>query len=211
MGILMLGDPFLALMDNSVGDGLASHKFDCPASCSSVALNQSVTVVREYLHMHKTGASMNNYHIRDGQVIRAGQVQFYDFAQQGAYAVPQEPFQILPGDSFQTTCQYKAEDETVFGLSSSQEMCIAFLMYHPRQTMSLGGFDFPFTCGYDIPIPGCVSDWEQTNLEAVSDLNRTFGSVGEVCNGETTTSGALTASRVLSVVVVFTAAVISVV
>ena len=44
----------------------------------------------------------------------------------------------------------------------------------------------PFLCGYDIGIPGCTSDWEQTDLVSVADLNRTFGTVGEVCNGETT-------------------------
>ena len=209
MGILSLGDPFLGLMDSFVGNGLSSHQFDCPASCSSTSLNQSVTVVLEYLHMHKTGTSMSNYHMRgDGNVIRVGQVQFYDFSQQGAYAVQQEPFEIQPGDSFRTTCQYKSSNNTVFGLSSQNEMCIAFLMYYPRQTRSLFGTEVPFTCGYNIPIPDCVSDWEQTELKSVSDLGRTFGSSpGEGCGA---TSSALFASSVVSFTLALTAAVFSV-
>lgn len=204
MGVLSLGDPFVSLQANAVGDGLSKHQFDCPASCSSIALTQPVTVVREYLHMHKTGTAMDNLHIRDGQVIRAGQVEYYDFSQQGAYVVPQEPFEIQPGDSFQTTCQYKSNGDTVFGLSSSEEMCIAFLFYYPRQQLSLGNFDLPFTCGYNIPIPGCASDWEQTDLESVADLNRTFGSVGEVCNGETA-SGAFLTTGIMSIAFAFAA------
>lgn len=190
IGVLSLGDPFLSLFNNSVGDGLSKHQFDCPASCSNFALTEPVMVVREYLHMHKFGAAMSNIHIRDGKPIRAGQVEYYDFNQQGAFVVPQEPFQVLPGDSFQTTCQYKSNNSTVFGLSSSNEMCIAFLFYWPRQNISLGNFELPFTCGYDIPIPGCQSDWEQTDLTSVEDLNRTFGTSSDACNVGASTSGA---------------------
>lgn len=153
---------------------------------------------------------MTNAHFRDGELIRTGQVQFYDFAQQGGFVVQQEPFQIQPGDSFQTTCQYQSE-EAVFGLSSSEEMCIAFLMYFPRQTMSLGvnSSEVPFICGYDVPIPGCASDWQQTELVSDSDLNRTFGSIGDVCNGEST-SGALSFSTAFGVAAVLMVSVISV-
>jgi hypothetical protein len=190
LGVFMLGDPFVQLFGQPVGS--STHRFDCPSSCSSFALSENVTVIREYLHMHKVGTTMTNEHFRDGNLIRAGQVEFYDFSQQGGFVVQQEPFQIQPGDSFQTTCQY-TDNEAVFGLSSSEEMCIAFLMYYPMQIMSFGedSPELPFICGYDTGIPGCTSDWEQTDLVSVSDLNRTFGDVGEVCNGVTTTTSSV--------------------
>jgi hypothetical protein len=55
-----------------------------------------------------------------------GSVDFFDFNQQGNPAVHQDPFQILPGDSFQLKCFYSnAEPGRVFGLSSQDEMCIS--------------------------------------------------------------------------------------
>jgi len=126
--------------------------------------------------------TMSNSHIRDGQVIRNAKVDFFDFDQQGGYAVPQQPFEIQPGDSFKTSCQYLSED-TVFGLSSQQEMCIAFLTYYPRQFIPYSGFEAPFMCGYDLPFPDCASDWEKTPLESDSDLSRTFGTPSDVCGG----------------------------
>jgi hypothetical protein len=104
LGVLQLGDAVGALEGESVGQGLVRHSFDCPGSCSHVSLTENVTVVREFLHMHEAGKSMQNYQLRDGKVIRVGQVQFWNFDQQGAFAVKQPTFQIQPGDSFQTTC-----------------------------------------------------------------------------------------------------------
>lgn len=66
----------------SSGSALSSiyrHTFNCPTSCTSLTLPQPVTVVREYLHMHKTGVSVSNHQIRDGEVIRTGFVDFWDF------------------------------------------------------------------------------------------------------------------------------------
>lgn len=200
-GILPIGDPFVSLVNQSVGDNFAQHTFDCPSSCSSVALNESVTVFKESLHMHRTGQSMLNYQIRNGDIVRMSQVQFYDFEQQGAYAVQGEPFQIEPGDSFRTVCQYKSND-TVFGFSSQEEMCIAFLAYYPRKTFSSVGFEVPYTCGYDIFVSVCNSTWEYVELQGESDLNRTFGNAADDCAtdalGGTGASGAVLISSWIS-------------
>ena len=49
-------DPFISLFGEPIGDGLSRHTFECPASCSQLALvDEPVTVLREHLHMHKTG------------------------------------------------------------------------------------------------------------------------------------------------------------
>lgn len=192
-GVMSLGDPWISLFGQPVGP--ATHTFDCPSSCSTVSLNQSVTVVREWLHMHQTGMTMSNSHIRDGQVIRTGKVDFYDFEQQGAFAVQQPPFEIQPGDSFKTTCQYMS-NEAVFGLSSQQEMCVAFLIYWPRQVQSLFGVDAPFMCGRDIQIPGCASDYEKISLESDADLSRTFGTTSDQCLDGGTTSGSTSGAMI---------------
>jgi hypothetical protein len=188
-GMLLLGDTFLSLYGQSVGDGFVQHTFDCPASCSSLALKEPITVVRESLHMHRTGQSMLNYQIRNDSIIRVGQSEFYDFDQQGAYAVQQEPFQIEPGDSFRTACQYKS-DGTVFGLSSQEEMCMVFILYYPKQQISGLGMELPYMCGREFPISECNSTWERVDLQGESDLNRTFGNPADSCPTDTGASGA---------------------
>jgi hypothetical protein len=201
-GVLQLGDPFLSLFGQSVGDSFVQHTFDCPASCSSVALNESVTVFKEALHMHRTGQSMLNYQMRNGNIVRMSQVQFYDFDQQGLYAVQGEPFQIEQGDSFRTACQYKSND-TVFGISSQEEMCIAYLYYYPRQTFSALGFEVPYMCGRELPVSDCNSTWEQVELQGESDLNRTFGNAPDNCATDalgTDASGAVFISSWISFV-----------
>jgi hypothetical protein len=182
LGVLQLGDALVALEGQSVGEGLVRHTFDCPASCSSVSLSENVTVVREYLHMHNAGKSMQNYQLRDGKVIRVGQVQFWNSYQQGAFAVKQPEFQIQPGDSFRTTCHYDSEDDLEFGLSSIQEMCIAYVFYYPRQIVTFSGTEIPYTCAYDLGVSSeCTSDWNQVALNSASDLNRSFGNPAQVC------------------------------
>lgn len=107
---LSVGDPFVGIIWSGnalVGDGLTEHVFECSAGCSSVFANKPVTVIREHLHMHETGYAMKNELIRNGEVVHVGQNNFYDFDQSGGPAPQQEPFQILPGDAFRTTCNYK--------------------------------------------------------------------------------------------------------
>lgn len=127
LGIMILGDGSLSLLGSPVreGPGLVEHSFECPSGCSATLLaDQNITVFREHLHMHQSGASMRNEQIRDGEVVRTGRVDFYAFEQQGNPPVQQEPFQVLPGDSFKTVCNYDARGGEVFGLSSQEEMCM---------------------------------------------------------------------------------------
>lgn len=189
-GILLIGDPFIQLYGQPAG--AASHLFHCPSSCSTASLDKNITVLREYLHMHRAGDAMTNQQIRDGQVIREGRVDFFDFNHQGAYAIQQEPFDIQPGDSFKTTCQYSSPD-VVFGVSSQEEMCMVFIQYYPRTTRSLFGVEVPFICGYNSSVLNCSSDYQQTALESSSDIDRVFGTppLDSSCNvGSGETSGA---------------------
>ena len=131
MGVFQMGDPVVELEGRVVSEngGLSQHVFDCPSTCSSNSLQQPVTVFREHLHMHRTGASMINTHFRNGEVLREGAVEYWDFEQQGNLAVVQQPFELQPGDAFRTTCNYDASDGVVFGLGSQDEMCVGFFYY----------------------------------------------------------------------------------
>jgi hypothetical protein len=177
-GVMQLGDPLLKLRGVSVGDGLSSHAFSCPSSCTSLTVQQPLTVIRESLHMHQSGISAINEQIRGGEVVRAGVVDFFDFHQQGNQPVQQEPFQILPGDSFNTVCYYRGQDGEDFGFSSKNEMCIAFVWYFPRQVLL---DTFPLACVYDSGAGICESDLTQRTLSSDADLQRAFGGPATEC------------------------------
>jgi len=182
MGVLQLGDPFVNLLGQPVGQGLMQHSFECDGGCSQLFLQKPVMVVRELLHMHQNGVSMYNQQVRDGEVIRSGSVDFFNFAQNGGPAVQQDPFEVKPGDGFKTVCHYRSQDDVAFGLSSQDEMCIAFLFYYPRQLLQ---DVLPWACGYNLDFfpPQCSSDYDSATLTADSDLDRTFGSASEECPG----------------------------
>ena len=58
------------------------------------------------------------------------------------------PYQIMPGDSFKTSCMYTNNNkDRVFGFGSADEMCIHLLMYYPRKHFGSA----PFMCGPDMP------------------------------------------------------------
>ena len=171
MGILQLGDPFVALYDTPVGEGISEHTFECQGGCSALALDEPVTVLREYINMHATGTRMTNQQRRMGEIVHNGIADMFDFNQQGSQPVQQSPFQIRPGDAFTTRCTYNGKSDTVFGLSSQQEMCIAFLFYFPRQTL-FG--QFPWICAYGLGenLPQC--DTQQT-VRQLDGAGRAFG------------------------------------
>jgi hypothetical protein len=181
-----VGDPDVSLYGQPVGNGFSLHQFECPGSCSTLAIADlpEVTVLREYLHMHKTGARITNEQIRDGEVVRTGKIEYWEFDQNGNAAVQQDPFVIKPGDGFRTSCYYTANEDTVFGLSSQEEMCMAFLYYHPRIQVKVEDlpFDLSWICAYDIGFPLCDNTYEKTTLNDSEDLERTFGISNSECS-----------------------------
>ena len=159
------------------------HSFDCPGSCSTVA-GQTVTVVREYLHMHESGARIMNEHIRNGEVIRRASLDFWEFHQNGNAPIQQDPFVIQPGDAFKTSCYFNGQGR-VFGLASSEEMCIAFLYYYPRVMVRIEAInlEIPWMCGYNLGFDPCTTIYDSKNLTSAQDLGRNFGTSAEdVCD-----------------------------
>ena len=189
MGVLQVGDPFVQLFGEPVGEGYNMHQFDCPGSCSGLYLQdgEPVTVVREYLHMHATGARMTNEQIRNGAVIRTAATEVWDFNANGNIPVKQDPYELLPGDGFRTTCYFDGEDDTVFGLGSREEMCISFLYYYPRKTFKIpteqGEFSIPWMCGFGLDWleNACYANHTGGVLENEAGLNREFGKQKAQC------------------------------
>jgi dopamine beta-monooxygenase len=180
LGSFTTGDPQVA-MDGSVlspSGGLSQHVFDCPSSCSSNYVAEPITVIRQQLHMHAVGVSMVNAQIRNGQVVRQGQVEYWDFRQQGDYVVPQGQFTVQPGDSFRTICNYNSINNETWGLGSNNEMCMATFYYYPRQeTFAVCGV------GVEEFLPGCEASYETTpNFCEARQLGRAFGTPSTTCS-----------------------------
>jgi len=185
VGGFILADPQTALKGHPVGGGVSKHVFDCPASCTTLTLTglkEPITVFKEQFHMHQTGIMASNSIIRNGEVVHSTNVQFFDFEQSGSIGVQQETFQILPGDSFRSTCYYDSpNDGHKFGLSSQEEMCLTSLAYYPRQKL-LGRFSL--VCAYDFVLPQCKANYSSSLLASTADLKRKFGlpaKEGTVC------------------------------
>lgn len=180
---LQLGDPLTLLSGTEIADGLTEYTFDCAGSCSSFALGgEPVTVLTESLHMHKSGVRMTNDVIRNNEVINSAKVDVFEFDQQGSFKVQQDMYQIQPGDSFRTKCYYR--DGTAFGLSSQEEMCIAFLLYYPAKKLDFGTFgSIPWLCTVGIEeLPICKEEMQVLSLASDQDLDRTFGTPPTQCS-----------------------------
>jgi Copper type II ascorbate-dependent monooxygenase, C-terminal domain/Copper type II ascorbate-dependent monooxygenase, N-terminal domain len=175
VGIFDIGDPLVELAYEPVGAGVREHTFDCGGGCSAMAIPDSgVTVIRSTFHMHKTGIQASNEQIRNGTVVNKAAVEFFDFAQQGDHLVQADPFKVFPGDSFRVRCSYRSPSDgtVIFGPASSNEMCIASLLYYPRQTLE--EYQLPWSCGYQYVDP-CSANYSSRTLADVGELERTFG------------------------------------
>jgi hypothetical protein len=180
--ILELADPYVFLIGQDIDSGLTKYEFTCPGACSSAFMwnGQGVTVLAEYLHMHQTGTRMTNEVIRNSQVVHESMVDVFEFDQQGSFKVQQDSYQIMPGDSFKTSCYYR--NGYKFGLSSEEEMCIAYVLYYPAR--EIGGFNWacPYAGGTNM-IPSCEQEVTYAGtLKSENDLGRTFGISGSECN-----------------------------
>ena len=78
VGVLLAGDPQVALRGSSISPGLSKYTFDCSSKCSSIVLDEPVTVFAEGFHMHFLGSAGVHHHIRNGEVIRQTSVDFFD-------------------------------------------------------------------------------------------------------------------------------------
>ncbi|CAN0200834.1 unnamed protein product [Ectocarpus sp. 12 AP-2014] len=190
MGLMKLGDPFVALFDEPLPEGKSSFSFGCPGTCSETYFEEEeVTVFIHMLHMHENGQRMVTRQYRNDSegnevLIHTAEVEYYSFLQAGGHLVTNnETTTIKKGDRFTTECMYDTSLSSVssanvtFGLGSEQEMCVDFVFYYPDQRMPDTG-----ACGVGA-CDGGVLDYSE--LEADSDFNRTFGMV-DTCTSSLT-------------------------
>lgn len=78
---------------------------------------------------------MSNQVVRHGEVIHEAVADYWDFTQTGSFRVHQPSFLLQRGDAIRTTCYYNSTGTTKFGISSGDEMCIAFLIYYPKEAI----------------------------------------------------------------------------
>lgn len=183
-------DPMVRLIGQPVGEGISSHHFECPGSCTGTYLSKDepVTVFHEYLHMHIAGTRVTNEHIRNGTVIRTAATEVWDFDQSGNIPVKQYPYEVHAGDSFRTSCFYRDNQKAIFGLSSREEMCMAFLYYYPRKAIKVdmpqGSLVLPMMCGLGMEWldNACFANYTSGGvLESDDDLQRVFGKQNTEC------------------------------
>jgi hypothetical protein len=184
IGMMQIGDPTVQLIGKEVGSGLTRHTLSCPSTCTQNRFNvEEITIVKEQLHMHSLGKRIVNQVLRDDAVIHESYVDYWDYDQSGIVAPMRRPFQMQRGDSFRTICYYDAHSSTKFGTGSEDEMCMAFVLYFPKQPME--------TCGVSFHDEMCrVNYMGKKHLSSVEELNRVLGNNNEACrDSETFTFG----------------------
>jgi DOMON domain/Copper type II ascorbate-dependent monooxygenase, N-terminal domain len=85
VAIMGLGDSLTKLSGVSIPAGITQYEFGCPPGCSKLALDEPVTVIQEYIHMHNEGMSAVTYQLRNDEVIRESRIDYFDFAQSGTF------------------------------------------------------------------------------------------------------------------------------
>ncbi len=113
----------------------------CPKECSRMlaapgALKQDeVKMFASFPHAHTLATGIWTKHVRDGveqeEVIRDAS---YDFDYQQTYVLKKE-LAFKAGDELITYCRYnsmKRKDAALGGESTTEEMCLNFIMYYPR-------------------------------------------------------------------------------
>jgi len=106
----------------------------CYSACTE-ALAGNVTVFAVFLHMHTAGVAITTTQIRNG--VDLGPLlsnDQYDFNLQ-QFVVLDGGSTLMPGDELLTTCTYSGANRTkmtVGGLSTTDEMCLSYLLVYPR-------------------------------------------------------------------------------
>ena len=119
--------------DIDVKDGeVASAVADCPGSCTDNLPDGGVTIFLAFPHGHLTTTNVHLQHFRRGRELAPIlSTNYFDFNKQaGKYLSTR----VLPGDQFRLTCEMNNTlgHDVVGGVSTADEMCVAFLVYYPK-------------------------------------------------------------------------------
>eukprot|EP00475_Leptophrys_vorax_P013508 TRINITY_DN19879_c0_g1_i8.p1 TRINITY_DN19879_c0_g1~~TRINITY_DN19879_c0_g1_i8.p1 ORF type:complete len:627 (+),score=122.78 TRINITY_DN19879_c0_g1_i8:256-1881(+) len=110
--VLTASDPFTQSADIPAGVAQTHYEYTCPYGCTSqFAFPIASTGEQKQIH----------------------RIEYYDFGFQPLYQLNET---IYPGDQINTHCVYDTTSSSTpvkFGVASTQEMCIQFLWYYPKQ------------------------------------------------------------------------------
>lgn len=116
---------------------IASHGH--PECLGSVMPKEGIQVIAVFLHAHLLGRKLIARHFRnDTELPPLAADNNYDFNYQG-YRFLNRKVTVLPGDQITVECRYDSTGRSVTtfgGLSTKEEMCIAFILYYPRIAIS---------------------------------------------------------------------------
>ncbi|CAD5112484.1 DgyrCDS1700 [Dimorphilus gyrociliatus] len=115
----------------------------CPEQCSSQAFEkdnlEEINIFAILLHSHLKGVALKVRHFRDDIELKPlVEDKTYDFNLQ-EYRPFKKIKKFKKGDRLMLECIYNTLDEekpVLGGLSSKEEMCLAFVMYYPRLSIS---------------------------------------------------------------------------
>jgi len=171
LGMLSVGDP-LVQTGHAIPAGLSYWPYYCPSDCTT-NWNESITIIGGMPHMHSVGAAMRTefYDADYTSLLGTHDAEYYSFDTQHT-AFLEEPIVVPSGSNIVTTCVFDTETSMAFGLASSEEMCIHFLLYYPALEHIFGSF-----CGEGI----CGGLY---GAGMVDDVSRSFGSS---CSSSSTT------------------------
>jgi DOMON domain/Copper type II ascorbate-dependent monooxygenase, N-terminal domain len=83
LGVTGMGDFLSYMFGTNIPAGISQFDFSCSSECSSLVLDEPITVIGETFHMHSQGLSAKTYQIRNNEVVRQAGVDFYDFKHAG--------------------------------------------------------------------------------------------------------------------------------
>merc|ERR1711963_235564 len=122
----------------------------CSEFCLKEALgDQEIHVFANTLHSHLAGRKLRTRIVRKGHELPPlAQDNNYDFNYQEARSLHNETT-IRAGDAFIVECEYENPHTTNIygGLKTTDEMCLSFAMYYPRQPVTLCASEY----NYHIP------------------------------------------------------------
>ena len=179
-GIFSVGDPLVRLIGKQVGRDFSVWKLPCPGDCTKKYFSNEITVYQTALHMHEIGVRMEAEHIRDEKIVNKHTSDFYEFRMSGVHTPVHKPFQVKSGDSFSIKCYYdtRSNENRVFGLASSDEMCITYYFYYPENPYFHG------QCGIFEFDKNCNGEESYLSIPKEDDLGRTFGLGTKTCSAE---------------------------
>ena len=112
----------------------------CTSECTRAGLpDTGVKIISGVLHSHLAGRKMRLRHVRNGiELPVVLEDNHYDFNFQ-ASRVPRTETIVYPGDQLMLECDYDTASRgqpTFGGLSTRDEMCLAFVLYYPRTELA---------------------------------------------------------------------------